>query len=309
MTAVRALRVGTRASMLARAQTGQVVQSLQAASSESLDVEIVPVVTEGDLTGAALATIGGTGVFVTSLRRALLDGRIDLAVHSYKDLPTVTAEGLHVAAVPHRQDPRDALISRDGLLLAQLPVGATIGTGSPRRAAQLRALGLGLRPEPMRGNVDTRIGQVSAGRVDAVVLAAAGLRRLGRASQITELLEPERFLPAPAQGALALETRSDDAATTGWVGALDHLASRAAVLAERAVLSALEAGCSAPIGALAEPVGDDQLFLRASVTAVDGSAAIHRTATGPITAAEQIGRQLAADLRELGADSMMGSAT
>lgn len=316
MTTVRTLRVGTRGSALARAQTEQVVRSLQAATSPTagpLDVEIVAIVTEGDVSAAALTQIGGTGVFVTSLRSALAAGRIDLAVHSYKDLPTVAAPGLAIGAVPPREDPRDALVARDGLTLGELPAGARVGTGSPRRAAQLRALGLGLVVEPVRGNVDTRLGYVTSGRFDAVVLAAAGLRRLGRIAEATELLDPIQLLPAPAQGALALEVRADDDATLSWVASVDHADSRAAVAAERAVLLALAAGCSAPIGALAEVAtdedGDAEIYLRASVTAVDGSDAVRLSATGPITTAEDLGRRLAAELLELGADTMMGSST
>ena len=316
MTAVRTVRVGTRGSALARTQTGHVVAALQAAIGSDLVVEIVPIVTEGDVNRAALAQIGGTGVFVTALRTALHEDRIDVAVHSFKDLPTAPAPGLLVAAVPVREDPRDALVARDGLTLGELPEGSVVATGSPRRAAQLRALGLGLVVEPIRGNVDTRLAAVSGGRVDAVVLAAAGLRRLGRLAEATELLDPTQMLPAPAQGALAVETRSDDDVVARWVAALDDPASRAAVAAERSVLQALEAGCSAPVGALADVAAGspddgepDELYLRASVTAVDGSDAVRLSATGPLTDAEGIGRRLAAELVDLGADTMMGSST
>ncbi len=320
MTAVRTLRVGTRNSALARTQTDLVVRSLQVATGEPVEVEIVPIVTEGDVSKAALAQIGGTGVFVTSLRTALLDGRIDLAIHSYKDLPTAPAAGLAIGAVPTREDPRDVLVARDRLTLGELPEGSVIGTGSPRRAAQLLALGLGLVVEPIRGNVDTRLAAVTEGRVDAVVLAAAGLRRLGRHDEVTEVLDPTQLLPAPAQGALAVEIRSDDDVVAAWVAAIEDPASRAAVLAERSVLATLEAGCSAPVGALADVAlgfaGDqdddgepDELYLRASVTAVDGSDAVRLSATGPLTDAEDIGRRLAAELIDLGADTMMGSST
>lgn len=317
MTAVRTLRVGTRNSALARTQTDLVVRALQAATDEPVAVEIVPIVTEGDVSKAALAQIGGTGVFVTSLRTALLEDRIDLAIHSYKDLPTVPAPGLAIGAVPTREDPRDVLVARDGLTLGELPEGSVIGTGSPRRAAQLLALGLGLVVQPIRGNVDTRLAAVTEGRVDAVVLAAAGLRRLGRHDEVTEVLDPTQMLPAPAQGALAVEIRADDDAVARWVAGIDDPSTRAAVLAERAVLARLEAGCSAPVGALAdialgwsEDAADtDELYLRASVTAVDGSDAVRLSATGPLTDAEDIGRRLAAELIDLGADTMMGSST
>jgi hydroxymethylbilane synthase len=306
MTATRVLRVGTRASLLARTQTDTVVTAL------GVPVEIVPIVTDGDRSAAAVADLGGTGVFVSALRAALLDERIDVAVHSYKDLPTAPADGIVIAAVPPRADPRDALVARDGLVLGELPPGSTIGTGAPRRAAQLRALGLGLDVVAVRGNVDTRLGRVSNGDLDAVVLALAGLRRLGRDDEVTEILDPIQVLPAPAQGALAVECRSDDERTLAVLAGLDDVDSRAAVTAERALLGALEAGCSAPVGALAEVAeGDDgpEVFLRGSVTAIDGSDAVRLSATGPTTDAEGVGRRLAAELLAEGADTMMGSST
>ena len=306
MTTTRVLRIGTRASMLARTQTDTVANAL------ALPVEIVPIVTEGDRSAAAVTALGGTGVFVSALRTALLDERIDVAVHSYKDLPTATSDGITIAAVPVREDPRDALVARNGLTLGELPAGSRIGTGSPRRAAQLRALGLGLEIVPVRGNVDTRLGKVSRGDLDAVVLALAGLRRLGREGEVTEVLDPIQVLPAPSQGALAVECRSADEQTLGLLAALDHPDSRAAVSAERALLAALEAGCSAPVGALADIVEDDdgpEVFLRGSVTAIDGSDAVRLSATGPTTDAESVGRRLAAELLADGADTMMGSST
>jgi hydroxymethylbilane synthase len=309
MTATRTLRVGTRASALARTQTQAVADAI------GLPVEIVPIVTEGDRSAAALAQIGGTGVFVTALRAALLDGHIDVAVHSFKDLPTQPADGVAIAAVPPREDPRDALVARDSLTLGELPTGARIGTGSPRRAAQLRALGLGVEIVDLRGNVDTRLGRVAAGELDAVVLALAGLRRLGRAHEATEILDPIQVLPAPAQGALAIECRADDDAALHTLAALDDADSRLAVTAERALLRALEAGCSSPIGALAvvaegeSDADGPEVFIRGSVTAVDGSAAVRLSATGPATDAEAVGRRLAADLLADGADTMMGSST
>jgi len=306
MTATRTLRVGTRASTLARTQTDLVVHSLGVA------VDIVPIVTEGDRSAEALAQIGGTGVFVSALRDALLAGRVDVAVHSYKDLPTLPAEGVAIAAVPAREDPRDALIARDGLTLGELPAGARVGTGSPRRAAQLRALGLGLEIVAIRGNVDTRLGKVAAGELDAVVLAYAGLRRLGRGYEATEILDPIQVLPAPAQGALAVECRTSDDEARAVLALLDHPDTRSAVAAERALLAALEAGCSAPVGALAEIVEGDhgtEVFLRGSVTAIDGNDAVRLSVTGPTTAAEDVGRRLAADLLTEGADKMMGNST
>ncbi|MDP9092917.1 MAG: hydroxymethylbilane synthase [Actinomycetota bacterium] len=311
----RTLRVGTRASALARTQTGLVVQALD------LDVEIVPISTEGDRSAQAVAQLGGTGVFVSALRSALLAEEIDVAVHSYKDLPTATADGIVVAAVPRREDARDALVARDGLTLGELPVGSRLGTGSPRRSAQLRALGMGLEIVPLRGNVETRLGKVASGELDAVVLAYAGLRRLGRADAVTEILDPIQILPAPGQGALAVECRASDTAVIEALAVLEHSDTRAAVSAERALLAALEGGCSAPVGALAEiteadqPAGEGadrhelEVFLRACVTAIDGSHTVRLSATGPSTDADGVGRRLAADLIAEGADQMIGSSS
>lgn len=322
------LRVGTRASLLARTQTDHVVAAIVAAQEHAdgpvRPVQIVDVVTEGDRSKEPLAQVGGSGLFVSALRDALLDGRIDVAVHSYKDLPTAPVAGLTLAAVPPREDPRDVLVARDGLTLAGLPAGSRVGTGSPRRMAALRALGLGLEVVAIRGNVDTRIAMVTSDALDAVVLAAAGLRRLGRIAQATELLDPMQMLPAPAQGALAVECRADDSETLALLGALDDPDSRAAVAAERALLAELEAGCSAPVGALAEvalgyPEGDGEqddegepvreLYLRATVIALDGSDAVRASATGDPGNAEEIGRRLAQELLADGADTMMGTRT
>lgn len=301
-----ALRLGTRASALALAQSGQVADALRALGHE---VELVHITTHGDTSTAAVTQLGGTGVFVTALRDALLSGDVDLAVHSYKDLPTAPAEGLVIAAVPPRQDARDALVARDGLTLGELPAGARIGTGSPRRTAQLRALGMGHEIVPVRGNVDTRIGYVVNGELDAVVLARAGLARLGRLEEITETLDPLQVLPAPAQGALAIECR-EDSELVAELKALDDPDTRVAVAAERALLAALEAGCSAPVGAMAEVVdGDDgpEVFLRGVVAALDGSDAVRLSATGPAHDATGVGQRLAAELLDLGAAELMGS--
>jgi hydroxymethylbilane synthase len=309
MTMTRILRVGTRASALARTQTGHVIDALRAANPD-VEIETVMVSTEGDRNQAPLEQIGGTGVFVSALRDALLADEIDIAVHSFKDLPTAPVDGIALAAVPLREDPRDALCARDGLTLLELPAGSKVGTGSPRRIAQLNALDLGWDMQPLRGNVDTRLGRVGTD-LDAVVLAAAGLNRLGRSDAITELLDPIQVLPAPAQGALALECRSDDQAALAWAAALDDAPTRAAVAAERSLLAALEAGCTAPVGALAEVVEDDsgglEVFLRGSVTALDGSDAVRLSASGPLNTAEEIGRRLADELLDLGANTMMGS--
>ena len=313
-TGTATLRLGTRASQLARTQSQAVADAITAATGAR--VELVHITTEGDRSSAAIAQLGGTGVFVTALRSALLAGEVDLAVHSYKDLPTAPAEGLVLAAVPPREDPRDALVARDGLTLGELPAGSTVGTGAPRRVAQLRALGLGLDVVPIRGNVDTRLARVrglgSSGDLDAVVLARAGLARLGRLDAVTEALDPLQVLPAPAQGALAVECRADDDRTRELLAPLEDAATRACVVAERAALAALEAGCSAPVAAhaeLAEGYGTGEtateLFLRASVTALDGSDGLRASLTGPVGDAPRLGRDLAAELLDRGAAALM----
>ncbi|MGY1738044.1 hydroxymethylbilane synthase [Geodermatophilus sp. SYSU D00684] len=308
-TATRTLRLGTRASQLARTQSQTVADAITAASG--VPVELVHISTEGDRSAAAIAQLGGTGVFVTAIRQALLEGAVDVAVHSYKDLPTAPEPGLVLAAVPPREDPRDALVARDGLTLGELPAGARVGTGAPRRVAQLRALGLGLEVVPIRGNVDTRMARVVPGDLDAVVLARAGLARLGRLAAVTETLDPLQVLPAPAQGALAVECRADDERTLELLAALDDPGTRACVLAERTTLAALEAGCSAPVAAHAELAeGEDgaELYLRASVTAIDGSDGVRGSVTGPVGEAERLGRDLAADLLDRGAAELMAAA-
>jgi hydroxymethylbilane synthase len=298
------LRLGTRRSALATTQSTWVADRLRSLGHE---VELVEVVTEGDTSTAPLSALGGTGVFAAALRRALLDGEVDLAVHSLKDLPTAPHPGLVVAAVPTREDPRDVLVSAGGRTLGELGDGAVVGTGSPRRVAQLAALGLGLSFKDIRGNVDTRIAMVRDGALDAVVLARAGLARLGRLDDVAEVLDPLQVLPAPGQGALAVECRADDAATLAAVSVLEDDDARACTTAERAVLGALEAGCSAPVGALAEVVeGEDglELSLRAVVAAVDGSFDLRRSVVGPVGDAAELGSRLATVLLEDGADSL-----
>jgi hydroxymethylbilane synthase len=307
-TLTSTLRLGTRASALARTQSQAVADAITAATGTP--VELVHIVTEGDRSSAAIAQLGGTGVFVTAIRRALLEGSIDLAVHSYKDLPTAPKAGLILAAVPRREDPRDALVARDGLTLGELPRGARVGTGAPRRVAQLRALGLGLDVVPIRGNVDTRLARVAPGDLDAVVLARAGLSRLGRLDVVTETLDPLQVLPAPAQGALAVECRTSDARTRELVGRLEDPIARACVVAERTTLATLEAGCSAPVAAYAEVAeGEDgpELFLRASVTAIDGSDAVRDSVSGRPADAAALGRSLAAELLDRGAAALMAA--
>jgi hydroxymethylbilane synthase len=301
------LRVGTRASLLARTQSGHVADALRAALGR--EVVLVDVSTEGDVSSAPLTSFGGVGVFVSALRDALLRGDVDVAVHSLKDLPTAPHPGVTIAAVPRREDPRDIVVARDGLTIGELPAGARVGTGSPRRAAQLHALGLGFDVVPIRGNVDTRIGKVASGEVDAVVLARAGVARLGRLDEVTEVLDPLQMLPAPGQGALAVECRTEDAGLVAEVrAALDDGRTRAAVTAERAVLAALEAGCSAPVGAMAEVAeGDDgdELWVRAVALSHDGAVAVRRSATGSPLDAAGVGHRLAEEMLEDGASTLI----
>lgn len=295
------LRLGTRRSTLATTQSGWVADRLRALGHT---VELVEVVTEGDTNRASLASIGGTGIFAAALRQALREGTVDFAVHSLKDLPTTPEPGLVIAATPVREDPRDVIVS-DGRTLGELGEGAVIGTGSPRRVAQLAALGLGPSCTDIRGNVDTRINLVRDGVVDAVVLARAGLARLGRLDEVCEVLDPLQMLPAPGQGALAVECRADDTVTLAALAVLDDADTRACVTAERAVLAALEAGCSAPVGALAEVVeGEDgvELSLRAFVGTADGSLDLRRSLVGPVEEAQSLGHRLAAVLLDDGAD-------
>ncbi|GAA1477936.1 hydroxymethylbilane synthase [Nocardioides aestuarii] len=304
-----ALRLGTRASALATTQSGHVADLVR--NRLGREVELVEITTEGDTSSAPLAQMGGTGVFVSSLRQALLDGRIDLAVHSLKDLPTAPCDGIALAAVPQREDPRDVVVARDGLTLGELPAGSRVGTGSPRRAAQLHALGLGLEVDGIRGNVDTRIGKVRSGDYDAVVLARAGLARLGRLDEATEVLDPLQLLPAPGQGALAVECRADDTTLVTALAALEDPGSRAAVEAERSVLATLEGGCSAPVGALAEVVeGDDgdELWVRAVALSHDGGLSVRMSASGSPADAAGVGTRLADEMLAEGAADLMGTA-
>jgi len=299
------LRLGTRRSALALAQAGGVAATILAMLGR--EVELVEITTRGDVDPTALTQIGGTGVFVTALRDALYDGRIDLAVHSLKDLPTAAADGLVIAAVPPREDPRDALCHPGGLTLGELPSGTRIGTGSPRRMAQLAALGLGVVLVPIRGNVDSRLKKAIDGdTVDAVVLARAGLARLDRLDAVSEVIDPIQMLPAAGQGALAVECRADDTELLALLATLDDPDTRARVESERALLGTLEAGCTAPVGALAE-VADDEIYLRAVVAAVDGSDSMRQSLTGPLNDPAGLGSRLAAIMLEDGAATLLGA--
>ncbi|MDQ0941586.1 hydroxymethylbilane synthase [Streptomyces sp. V1I1] len=314
--AERPLRLGTRRSALAMAQSGQVAQAVRQLTGRA--VELVEITTYGDTSREALAQIGGTGVFVTALRDALLRDEVDFAVHSLKDLPTGQPVDLTLAAVPPREDPRDALVARDGLTFAELPSGARIGTGSPRRMAQLNAYarshGMAIETVPIRGNVDTRIGYVRSGELDAVVLAAAGLNRLGRTDEVTDLLSVDFVLPAPGQGALAIECAAVNADLAAALAELDDPETRAAVTAERSLLAALEAGCSAPVGALADLLADGQVVtemrLRGVVGTTDGSTLVQLSTTGPVPTSHgdaiALGRELASEMLAKGAAGLMG---
>ncbi|MCC6381184.1 MAG: hydroxymethylbilane synthase [Dehalococcoidia bacterium] len=285
------LRLGTRGSKLALAQAGLVADRLRA-THPGLEVVLITVTTAGDRDQKS-ALAEGVGWFTAALQEAIRQGEVDFAVHSYKDLPTRRPEGLVLAAVPLRDDPRDALVSRRGHTLRQLPAGAVVGTSSPRREAQLRATRPDLDVRPMRGNVDTRLAKVAAGEYDATVLALAGLRRLGCDDRATEVFAVHDFLPAPAQGALAVECRADDAPTRALLAAVDDPLVRRAVTAERSFLAAIDAGCSFPAAAYAEHFGTT-LKLHA-LLAPGGRIARSRTA-GPAETAAALGRSLAAEL-------------
>ncbi|WP_148613631.1 hydroxymethylbilane synthase [Nocardioides rubriscoriae] len=307
------VRVGTRRSLLATTQAGHVADLIR--THLGREVELVEITTDGDRSqadGTPVTDLPGsaTGIFVGALREALFDARVDVAVHSLKDLPTAPADGITLAAIPVREDPRDVVVARDGLTLGELPVGSRVGTGSPRRVAQLHALGLGLEIVGVRGNVDTRIRKVRDGELDGVVLARAGLARIDRLDDITEVLDPLQMLPAPGQGALAVECRSDDP-LAAELARLDHAASRAAVEAERAVLATLEGGCSAPIGALADVVeGDDgdELWVRAVALSLDGALSVRMSASGAPADAVGVGTRLASDMLADGAGQLNPSA-
>ncbi|HET9973066.1 MAG TPA: hydroxymethylbilane synthase [Streptosporangiaceae bacterium] len=295
------LRLGTRRSPMAMAQSGQVAELITERTGRP--VKLAGVTTQGDVSRSQLTQIGGTGVFVSALREALLRGEVDLAVHSLKDLPSGPAAGIRLAAVPVRDDPRDALVARNGAKLADLPPGASIGTGSPRRAAQLLALRGDLRCVPIRGNAGTRLGKVTDGELDAVVLAYAGLARIGYLNAITQVFESDEMLSAPGQGALAVECRDADHELADLLEAVTDPASMAAATAERSLLEALEAGCSAPIGAYA--IGSDMLLMQAAVISLDGSRVLRAHGTAAAADGWQLGRDLAAELLRSGASDLI----
>ena len=320
----QALKLGSRRSPMAIAQSGDVARLITERAGRR--VEIAGITTLGDVSREHLTQIGGTGVFVSALRESLLRREVDFAVHSLKDLPTGAAPGIVLAAIPSRDDPRDALVGRDGAKLADLPAGARIGTGSPRRAAQLAMLRGDITCVPIRGNADTRLAKVRDGQLDAVVLAYAGLARIGRIDLVSEIFEPDDMVPAPGQGALAVECRAEDGELTELRAMIDHPASRAAVTAERSLLAALEAGCSAPVGAYAEfrQASPDRLQLHGVVigvpaatrqtvgpdaTAGSGPMVVRERGEADAAGAARLGRELAARMLALGAADLIGAKT
>ena len=307
------LRIGTRSSTLALAQTGMMADRL--AEIAGRDVELVRITSHGDTSKASLSSLGGTGVFVSALRDALLADECDVIVHSLKDLPTEEVDGIVIAAIPTREDSRDALCARDGMTLQTLPLGASVGTGSPRRRAQLLAARPDLSVLDIRGNVDTRLNKVITGELDAVVLATAGLVRIGRPEAITQHLELDAWPCAPGQGALALETRSDEAShgITALVGQIDDIGARVTACAERAVLAGLEAGCAAPVGVTASistafdadtMAATHSLRIAATVLSLDGQRQITKTWSGASDHGQEGAALLVTELLAAGAAAL-----
>jgi hydroxymethylbilane synthase len=289
---------------MALAQSGQVAALITARTGRP--VELVGLNSFGDVTPVHLPEIGGAGVFVGALRESLVHGEVDVAVHSLKDLPTAPLPGILLAAVPAREDPRDALVAQEGAKLADLRPGAVIGTGSPRRAAQLRLLRPDVHPVPVRGNAGTRLAKVTSGELDAVVLAYAGLARIGALERVSEVFETDVMVPAPGQGALAVECL-EAGGLAGLLAEVDDPPSRAAVTAERTVLAVLEAGCSAPLGAYA--TGTGILQLTAAVVAEHGTAAVRACRSGPAAQPASLGRQVAGELLRRGAQTIVAGRT
>ena len=302
------LKIATRQSPLALWQAQHIRDRLQALDP-TLRVELVTFVTQGDrILDTPLAKIGGKGLFVKELERALLDGEADLAVHSLKDVPMTLPDGLELPVICEREDPRDAWVSNRFARLDALPVGAVVGTSSLRRRCQLLALRPDVEVRDLRGNVGTRLGRLDAGEYDAIVLAAAGLLRLGQGARIAEFLPVDRLLPAVGQGALALECRAGDADTLARLLPLQHAPTQWCVSAERAMNHALMGGCQVPIAGHATLVGEPerpQLRLEGRVGAVDGSVLLQACAQGPVAQAEDIGRQVAQRLKDQGAVQLL----
>ena len=297
------LRVGTRGSALALAQAEGVRKAISQVISHR-NFELVPITTRGDLLPGPIPEVGNKGLFVSDIQEALVTGKIDLAVHSAKDLPAMTPEGVVLAAIPPREDPRDALITRHGGGLAKLGPGTTVGTSSLRRRVQLLAMGRGLVPTPMRGNVDTRLRKLSAGEVQALVVALAGLRRLGKDGRVAEVLTTSLMLPAPGQGALAVECRAGDKDMREALSKIEDPLARRAFEAERAFLLSLGGDCNVPLGGLATLDGNT-IRLRGLVGSLDGSRILRDEITGsdPI----EVGHQLADRFRAAGADEIIAA--
>jgi hydroxymethylbilane synthase len=299
------VRMGTRGSALALWQTRRIGEAVSALSNAGRIEEVI-IRTHGDRESfVPLPDIGGQGVFTAELERALLEGGIDLAVHSLKDLPLASRPGLRIAAVCFREDVRDVLVTRAGWTLTELPADAVVGTSSARREAQLRALRPDVRVRSIRGNVETRIAKVDAGEFDAAVLAAAGVLRLGLEQRISEWLPLDTFLPAPGQGALAVQCRDDDSVMIDLLEQLDDANARACTDAERAFLGALGGGCSLPVAAFAECAEAGTMTLRGYVGSPRDGRAVRLEGHGPLTAARDLGHRLAHRARELGAMALL----
>jgi hydroxymethylbilane synthase len=297
------IRLGTRASLLALSQANWVKSRLEETHA-GMKVDLVHIKTTGDKLDVPLFEMGGKGLFVKEIEDALLRGAVDLAVHSAKDLPAFIPEGLALMAFPEREDPRDVLISRDGRRWSGIPAGGRVGTGSLRRKAQLVHLRPDLEIIPMRGNLDTRIKKLSTLKLDAIVLAAAGLRRLNWGDQISDYFEPEVLLPAIGQGVLAIEGRLGDERINRLVAPLNHIPTEASLMAERAFLRGLEGGCQVPIAGFAR-LDSGRLSLTGLVAGVEGHRVIRGRVEGPAAKSEELGKQLAEELLAQGAGDIL----
>lgn len=293
------IKIGTRASLLAVTQSTWVKEQIEK-QHPGTTVELVKITTKGDkILDVPLAKVGGKGLFVKEIEDALLDGRADLAVHSMKDVPTDLPGGLHLAIVTERENPQDAFISKKYTNVLDLPQGATVGTSSLRRKSQLACLRPDLTIEDLRGNLDTRLRKLDEGQYDAIILAAAGLNRLGMSERITSLFDPSQMLPAIGQGALGLELRRDDAELLEGIAFLNHAKTATAVNAERAFLLRLEGGCQVPIGAFAT-AGEDHVTLTGLIASVDGKEILKEVVSGPAENAAELGTGLAEKLLAMG---------
>jgi len=305
---IRHIKIGTRGSQLALWQANWVKSALES-SSQDISVELVIIKTKGDkILDVPLAKIGGKGLFVKEIEEALFDGRVDLAVHSMKDMPAEIPDGLCIAAIPKRENPKDVLISRKGLKFHELPAGSTVGTGSLRRSAQLRYKRPDLLISPLRGNLDTRLRKLETGTMDAVILAAAGMIRLRLEGRITEYLDEEIMLPAAGQGALCIETRENDSYIASLIAGLDDPETRITVIGERAFLNRLEGGCQIPVAAHGK-IEENSFVLSGLVAEPDGTAVIRDWLSGPVTESESIGIELAENLLSKGAKQILEKLT